>query len=112
MSPLRQRMIQDMQLRGFSAGTQECCAAPVGQLASHLANRQKVARPTATIALCEIDSCPAYIGAVWPCSAPQHLSQALPPRPPVLRGRPSICANVGEPAKPRSLYYTKARKAR
>ena len=35
MSPLRQRMIQDMQLRGFSARTQECCVAAVGQLAEH-----------------------------------------------------------------------------
>ena len=45
MTPLRQRMIQDMQLRGFSARTQECYAAAVGQLAAHLANQKKVARP-------------------------------------------------------------------
>jgi len=73
MSPLRQRMIQDMQLRGFSARTQECYAAAVRQLAEHyhtspdqlteehlrqyflyLANQKKVARATATIALCGI----------------------------------------------------------
>jgi len=73
MTPLRQRMIQDMQLRGFSARTQECYAAAVGQLAQHfhsspdqlteehlrqyflyLANDKKVARATATIALCGI----------------------------------------------------------
>lgn len=73
MTPLRQRMIQDMQLRGFSARTQECYAAAVGQLAQHfhtrpdqlteehlrqyflyLANEKKVARATATIALCGI----------------------------------------------------------
>ena len=73
MSPLRQRMIQDMQLRGFSARTQECYVAAVRQLAEHyhtrpdqlteehlrqyflyLANEKKVARATATIALCGI----------------------------------------------------------
>jgi len=73
MTPLRQRMIEDMQLRGFSARTQECYAAAVGQLAQrfhtspdqlteehlrqyflYLANEKKVARATATIALCGI----------------------------------------------------------
>ena len=73
MTPLRQRMIEDMQWRGFSARTQECYAAAVGQLAAHyhrspdklaeedlrqyflyLANEKKVARATATIALCGI----------------------------------------------------------
>jgi site-specific recombinase XerD len=66
-------MIQDMQLRGFSARTQECYVAAVRQLADHfhtspdqlgeehlrqyflyLANEKKVARATATIALCGI----------------------------------------------------------
>jgi integrase len=73
MTPLRRRMLQDMQLRGFSARTQECYAAAVRQLAEHyhrspdllteedlrqyflyLANEKKVARATATIALCGI----------------------------------------------------------
>ena len=73
MTPLRQRMIEDMQLRGFSARTQECYVAAVRQLAAHfhtspdrlseedlrqyflyLANKKKVARATATIALCGI----------------------------------------------------------
>jgi len=73
MTPLRQRMIEDMQLRGFSARTQECYVAAVRQLAKHyhtrpdrlteedlrryflyLANEKKVARATATIALCGI----------------------------------------------------------
>src|SRR6266852_3830667 len=73
MTPLRQRMLEDMQLRGFSARTQECYAAAVRQLAEHyhrspdqlteddlrqyflyLANEKKVARATATIALCGI----------------------------------------------------------
>jgi site-specific recombinase XerD len=73
MTPLRERMIQDMQLRGFSARTQECYAVAVRQLADHfhtrpdqlgeehlrryflyLANEKKVARATTTIALCAI----------------------------------------------------------
>ncbi len=73
MTPLRQRMLEDMQLRGFSARTQECYVAGVRQLAEHyrrspdqlteedlrqyflyLANEKKVARATATIALCGI----------------------------------------------------------
>ena len=73
MTPLRQRMIEDMQLRGFSARTQECYVAGVRQLAEHyrrspdqlteedlrqyflyLANEKQVARATATIALCGI----------------------------------------------------------
>ena len=71
MTPLRQRMLEDMQLRGFSARTQECYASAVRQLAEHyhrspdhlteedlrqyflyLTNEKKVARATATIALC------------------------------------------------------------
>lgn len=73
MTPLRQRMIEDMQLRGFSARTQECYVAAVRHLAAHyhtspdrlteedlrqyflyLATEKKVARATATIALCGI----------------------------------------------------------
>lgn len=73
MTPLRQRMIEDMQLRGLSARTQECYVAAVRQLAVHhhrspdqlseedlrryflyLTNEKKVARATATIALCGI----------------------------------------------------------
>jgi integrase/recombinase XerD len=73
MSALRQRMIEDMQLRGFSERTQECYVNAVRQLAQHyhaspdrlqeeqlrqyflyLANEKKVARATATIALCGI----------------------------------------------------------
>ena len=73
MTPLRQRMQEDMQLRGLSARTQECYVAAVRQLADHfhtrpdrlteeelrqyflyLANEKKVARATATIALCGI----------------------------------------------------------
>lgn len=73
MTPLRQRMLEDMQLRGLSARTQECYVAAVRQLAEHyhrrpdqiteedlrqyflyLANDKQVARATATIALCGI----------------------------------------------------------
>ena len=73
MTPLRQRMLEDRQLRGFSARTQECYIAAVRQLADHfrtspdrlteeqlrhyflyMANEKKVARATATIALCGI----------------------------------------------------------
>lgn len=71
MTPLRQRMINDMQLRGFAASTQESYVGAVSRLAQHyhcspdriteeelrqyflyLANEKKVARATATIALC------------------------------------------------------------
>jgi len=73
MTPLRQRMLEDMQLRGLSARTQGCYVAAVRQLAEHyhrspaqiteedlrqyvlyLANEKKVARATATIAVCGI----------------------------------------------------------
>jgi len=66
-------MLEDMQLRGLSARTQEAYARAVWQLAEHyqrspeqlsdedlrqyflyLANEKKVARPTTTIALCGI----------------------------------------------------------
>ena len=36
MTPLRQRMLEDMQLRGLSARTQECYVAAVRPLAEHL----------------------------------------------------------------------------
>jgi hypothetical protein len=71
MSPLRQRMLEDMQLRGLSARTQEAYSRAVWQLAQHyhrspkqlsdedlrqyflyLTNEKKLARPTTTIALC------------------------------------------------------------
>lgn len=73
MTPLRQRMLEDMQLRGLSARTQECYVVAVRQFAEHfhaspdrlteeqlreyflyLANEKQVARATATIALCGI----------------------------------------------------------
>lgn len=73
MTRLRQRMLEDMQLRGLSARTQGCYVQAVRQLADHyhrspdqiteeelrqyflyLANEKQVARATATIALCGI----------------------------------------------------------
>ena len=73
MTPLRQRMLEDMQLRGLSARTQECYVAAVRQLAEHyhvspasltdeqlrqyflyLTNEKQGARTTAPIALCAI----------------------------------------------------------
>lgn len=73
MTRLRQRMLEDMQLRGVSARTQGGYVTAVRQLAEHdhrspdqlteedlrqsflyLANEKRVARATATIALCGI----------------------------------------------------------
>jgi len=73
MSPLRQRMIEDMQLRGYSARTQEAYARAVRQLSEYahrgpdkvseeelrqyflyLANEKKFSRSSTTIALCGI----------------------------------------------------------
>jgi integrase/recombinase XerD len=73
MTSLRERMIQDMQLRGYSASTQENYVAAVRQLFDHfhctpvqlreeqvreyflyLTSEKKVSRSTATIALCGI----------------------------------------------------------
>ena len=73
MTPLRQHMLEDMQLRGFSARTQEAYVHAVRQLATHfhkppdqlteadlrqsclyLANVKHFARASFTIALCGI----------------------------------------------------------
>src|SRR5207244_13272404 len=73
MTPLRRRMLEDMQLRGFSARTQEAYARAVRQLAEHyhrspdhltgedlrqyflyLTNEQKGGRATARIGLCGV----------------------------------------------------------
>jgi integrase/recombinase XerD len=73
MTQLRERMIQDMQLHGFSARTQQAYVGAVRQLFEHfhcmpaqlteeqlreyflyLANEKKVSRSTTTIALCGI----------------------------------------------------------
>jgi site-specific recombinase XerD len=73
MTFLRQRMIEDMQLHGYSARTQESYVRSVSALAQHfgkspcqledtdlrayflyLTNEKKLARPSVTIALCGI----------------------------------------------------------
>jgi integrase/recombinase XerD len=73
MTPLRERMIEDMQLRGYSASTQKNYVIAVRQLFDHfqcspaklseqqlrdyflyLTNEKKVSRTTVTIALCAI----------------------------------------------------------
>ncbi|MFY9554370.1 MAG: site-specific integrase [Blastocatellia bacterium] len=73
MTELRKRMIECLQLRGFSERTQEACVRAVGQLAQHykkspdlvteeklrqyflyIKNVKKYSRPTTTIALCGI----------------------------------------------------------
>lgn len=73
MTALRQRMIQDLQLKGYSRKTQRSYVTAVRQLAEHfhrspdqisdnelrayflfLTNEKKVARSTATVALCGI----------------------------------------------------------
>jgi integrase/recombinase XerD len=73
MTELRQRMIEDMQLRGYPATTQQVYVRAVRQLFEHfqckpvelteeqlrqyflyLANEKKVSRSTSTIALCSI----------------------------------------------------------
>src|SRR5688572_4153164 len=73
MTPLRQRMLEDMQLRGLSPTTQRCYLQAVQHFAQHfdtspdhlteedlrqyflyLRNDIRVARSTATVALCAI----------------------------------------------------------
>lgn len=73
MTPLRTRMLEDMQLKGYSQRTQQACCNAVRQLAAHfrrsrdllteedlrqyflyLTREKKVARATATIAMCGV----------------------------------------------------------
>ncbi len=73
MTPLRQRMVEDMQLRGLSPKTQRCYVQAVHHLAHHcnkspalisaeelrqyflyLRNDKRVSRSTSTVALCAI----------------------------------------------------------
>ena len=85
MTPLRQRMLEDMQLHGFAARTQEAYLHAVSQLAKHfgqspdklseeqlreyflhMVNVKKVARATHTIALCGIKFCfERTLGRTW-----------------------------------------------
>jgi integrase/recombinase XerD len=95
MTALRQRMIEDMRLKGFSARTQEAYVNGVRQLAAHyhrspdqiseeelrqyflyLTQEKKVARATATIALCGIKFLfQTTLGRTWTV-----LKLARPPR--------------------------------
>ena len=95
MTPLRQRMTEDMQLAGYSSKTQQAYISAVRQLFAHfnctpaqlteeqlreyflyLANERKVSRLTATIALCGIKFFYQrtlqrdwiMLGLVWLCS--------------------------------------------
>ena len=100
MTPLRQRMIQDLQLRGYSDRTVEAYTRAVAQLAQfyhaspdllteeqvrqyliHLSTVQKVARGTHTIALCGIKFFyQQTLGRTWPVldvARPKH-SKKLP----------------------------------
>lgn len=86
MTPLRQRMIEDMQLRGLSERTQETYVWAVRQLAEHygkspariteeelrqyflyLTNEKRVSRSTCTVALCAIKFLYEHtLKRVWP----------------------------------------------
>jgi hypothetical protein len=107
MTPLRQRMLEDMQLRGLSARTQECYVAAVRQLAAHyhtspasltdeqlrhyflyLTNDKQVARTTATIALCR-DAVPVRADAApWPTL--RFVRPAPPTRLPTVLSRDEV----------------------
>ena len=85
MNALRQKMIEDMQLRGFADRTQEAYLLAVSQLAKHyrkspdqideeelrqyflfLKNEKQAARATCTIALCGIKFCfERTLGREW-----------------------------------------------
>jgi integrase/recombinase XerD len=87
MSPLRTRFLQDMQLHGYSPKTQACYVGAVRALAKyfgqspdliteeqlrqyflHLTLEKKVARTTATIALCAIKFfCQNTLQRNWTC---------------------------------------------
>jgi len=95
VSPLRERMIEDMELRGFSARTQQSYVRSVLALARHynrapdqisdeeirayfvhLTCKRKLARPTITIALCGI-SCHRQIRLRRKVLLPEHAEARL-----------------------------------
>ena len=113
MTPLRRRMIEDMQLRGLSARTQEAYVHAVRQLASHLRkpldgiteeelrqyflyliNVKHFARASFTIALCGIKFFfESTLGREWTL-----FGLARPPREkklPVILSREEVCRILG-----------------
>lgn len=109
MTPLRQRMLEDMQLHGFSARTQEAYVAAVSHLATHyrksphliteeelrqyflhLTQVRHQARSTVTISLCAIKFLVEHtLGQTW-----TSLALMRPPRErklPVVLSREEVC---------------------
>ena len=104
MTPLRRRMTQDLQLRGYSDRTVEAYVRAVAQLAQfyhaspdqlteeqirqylvHLSTVQKVARGTHTIALCGISLTRADLDIIRECPCP--VCDRRPRYPDRARGR-------------------------
>lgn len=113
MTALRQRMIEDMQLRGLSELTQDVYVRAVRQLAEHygkspdciteeelrqyflyLTNEKQVARSTASVALCAIKFFYEFtLKREWPT-----LHLVRPPKEwklPVVLSRNEVCALLG-----------------
>jgi len=113
MTRLRQRMIEDLQLRGLSERTQESYVRAVRQLAEHyskspdqlseeelrqyflyLKNEKQASRNTCTVALCGIKFFYEHtLQKAWPT-----LSFVRPPREhklPVVLGREEVCRILG-----------------
>ena len=105
MTHLRQRMLEDMQLKGFSERTQQCYLRSVRQLAQHynkppdqiteeelrkyflyIKNVKKWKRATVTIALCGIK--------FFFTQTPQKEMDNLRPRPAPARKATSRCAHT------------------
>ena len=118
MSRLRQRMIEDMQLHGFSANTQELYVRAVRQLSDYvhhgpdkvteeelrqyflyLTNEKKSARATTTIALCGIKLFYAQtLRRDWP--ALQLMLPAYERKLPVVLSHEEVCQFLAEVRTP------------
>ncbi len=62
MTPLRQRMLEDMQLRGFSARTQEAYVHAVRQVAAHFHKPPDQLTEASTSASHTISTCEIHPG--------------------------------------------------